>query len=112
MPFVKGQSGNPGGRPKEKPFRDALRVELAATGEDAKALRDIARALIGKAQDGDIQAIREIADRLDGKPTQGLEHTGENGGPIETTEVSARDVIMSRLARIAAANQANRTEAH
>ena len=35
-----------------------------------KALRDIARVLIGKATDGDIQAIREIADRLDGKPAQ------------------------------------------
>lgn len=108
MAFVKGQSGNPGGRPKEKPFRDALRVELAATGEDAKALRDIARALIGKAQEGDIQAIREIADRLDGKPTQGLEHTGEGGGPIETTAVSARELIMSRLASIAAANNSDR----
>jgi len=48
MPFEKGKSGNPGGRPKGKPFRDALMMEIAAAGEDHKALRKIA-ALIAKA---------------------------------------------------------------
>jgi hypothetical protein len=67
MPFAKGQSGNPGGRPKDKPFADALRMELMAAGADHRALRKIARALIAKAEDGDLPAIREIADRLDGK---------------------------------------------
>lgn len=106
MPFEPGKSGNPGGRPKTKPFRDALRVELAATGEDSRALRDIARSLIGKARDGDIQAIREIADRLDGKPTQAMEHAGKDGGPIETRDGSAREIIAAKLAAIAAANSA------
>jgi len=69
MPFAKGQSGNPGGRPKDKPFADALRMELKAAGDDRKALRKIARALIAKAEDGNLAAIREIADRLDGKVT-------------------------------------------
>ena len=49
MPFEKGKSGNPGGRPKGKPFRDALMMEIAAAGEDHKALRKIAAALIAKA---------------------------------------------------------------
>ena len=39
MVWTKGVSGNPGGRAKEKPFRDALRLELAAAGDDHKALR-------------------------------------------------------------------------
>jgi hypothetical protein len=69
MPFAKGQSGNPGGRPKDKPFAEALRMELKAAGKDHRALRKIARALIAKAEDGDLPAIREIADRLDGKVT-------------------------------------------
>lgn len=73
MAFKKGQSGNPGGRPKEKPFRDALRIELASRGGDAKSLRVIASKIIEKAEDGDLQAAREIADRLDGKPTQEAE---------------------------------------
>lgn len=63
-----GQSGNPGGRPKSKPFADALRMEIKAAGEDHKLLRTIARALLDKAKAGDMQAIREVADRLDGKP--------------------------------------------
>jgi Family of unknown function (DUF5681) len=33
MPFQKGKSGNPGGRPKEKPFRDALRMEMLAADQ-------------------------------------------------------------------------------
>jgi hypothetical protein len=57
-------------------------MELAAAGEDLKKLREIACALIEKAAAGDIQAIRELADRLDGKPTQMLEHTGEEGRRI------------------------------
>ena len=73
MTFKKGQSGNPGGRAKEKPFADALRMEIAAAGEDHKALRSVARALIKNAEGGDIRAIRELADRLDGKPTQAVE---------------------------------------
>jgi hypothetical protein len=47
-------------------------------GVDLKKLRQIARAHIEKAASGDMQAIKELADRLDGKPiemreTQGLQ---------------------------------------
>ncbi len=59
-----------GSQNKDKPFRDALRMEVAASGEDHKALRVIARKLLDSAQDGDIQAIKEVADRLDGKVSQ------------------------------------------
>jgi hypothetical protein len=75
MAFEKGQSGNPGGRPKEKPFRDALRQELAALGnDDPKSLRSLARRLLEKASAGDdsMAAIKEVADRLDGKPAQAV----------------------------------------
>lgn len=74
---------NPTGKsgPRDKPFRDALRMELAAAGEDHKALRLIARNLIQLAASGDMQAIREIADRTDGKVAQAIEN-GENG-PLE-----------------------------
>jgi len=69
MPFQKGQSGNPKGRPKSsKLFKDALNLALASrSGDRDEGLRIIARALIANALDGDIRAIREIADRLDGK---------------------------------------------
>jgi NADPH-dependent ferric siderophore reductase len=71
MAGVKGRSGTNKG--KDKPFADALRMEIAAAGEDHKALRAIARNLIDLAQKPDIAAlpaINAIADRLDGKPAQ------------------------------------------
>jgi hypothetical protein len=64
---------NPRGQQRDKLFREALRMQLAQAGEDLKALREIADVLIGEAKAGNIQAIRELADRLDGKPVQQLE---------------------------------------
>lgn len=77
MPFAKGQSGNPSGRPKARPFRDALNMAIADAGEDQKALRKIATALLEKAASGDVQAIKEVADRLDGKVPQAIVGDGD-----------------------------------
>lgn len=52
---------------REKPFNDALRIALK---RDPRRLPRIAEKLAEKAEDGDLAAIREIADRLDGKPGQ------------------------------------------
>lgn len=73
--------GNPKGiqGPRDKPYRDALRMEIAAAGEDHKALRAIARAHLKKAQSGDIHAIRELADRMDGKVPQAIGSSDELG---------------------------------
>lgn len=74
-------AGRPkGAENKDKPFKEALRLEIASMGADHKALRDIARNLILTASmpgKDAVSAIREIADRLDGKPTQAIEHSGE-----------------------------------
>ena len=88
MPFQPGQSGNPGGRPKEKPFREALMMEIrsAEAGEGCIAkkgsLRWNARQLLER---GDTASVREIADRLDGKVPQGLIGGDEDDPPIATT---------------------------
>ncbi len=63
-------------------WRDTLRRALLA--EDGKRLRAIADALVSKAEEGDVPAIREIGDRLDGKVAQSVEMTGADGGPVET----------------------------
>jgi hypothetical protein len=57
---------------KVKPFADALRMEICA-GNDPRQLRAIARKLIEMAVGGDLQAIKEIGDRLDGKCAQVIE---------------------------------------
>lgn len=82
-PFQPGQSGNPSGRPKTRPFKDALQKALQDAGDDSEALKTVAIALVLKAQGGDVPAIKEIADRLDGKVTQ----------PISGDEDSAPLVI-------------------
>lgn len=71
-------AGNANSGRREKPFFEALDMELKAAGADRKALRAIAAQLIAKANDGDMQAIKELADRMDGKPAQGImdEETG------------------------------------
>ncbi len=86
MAFQPGQSGNPKGRRQEKPFADALRMELLAAGEDHKALRLVARKLIESAQEGKMDAIKELIDRTDGKPMQAFEGelTHEAGDSIAT----------------------------
>jgi hypothetical protein len=73
MAGVAGRSG----RRAESPFRDALRLALTRRDtEKSKALVNLANRLIDKAEEGDLQAIQEIANRLDGKPAQQLVHEG------------------------------------
>ncbi len=62
------------GRPKsEKTFANMLRVAIKEAHEDGNdKLRAVADALVSKAMTGDVPAIKEIADRLDGKVPQAL----------------------------------------
>ncbi len=74
------------GAKPDKLMRDALILELHAEAADAdgvmtKKLRLVARALVDVAIGGDVPAIREINDRVDGKVPQAL--TGEGGGALE-----------------------------
>jgi len=75
MPWKKGQSGNPTGVGvgKEKLMRQALMMELKSAGEDLPELRQIARRVIDCALNDEENwswAVKEIWDRLDGKPQQ------------------------------------------
>ena len=79
MGWKRGESGNPGGRSREKPFRDALRLELAAAGADHKKLRRIAKVLIDKAEAGDLAAMSMVFDRIDGRVPQEIGGSDELG---------------------------------
>lgn len=90
---------------KEKPWADALRIALNRPDEanpDRKNLMAIAEACVNAAKAGDMQAVKEIGDRMDGKATTRLEHTGANGGPIQTEQVNSdADAFRSRIAGLA-----------
>ena len=77
-------AGNANSGPKrEKPFRDALMLAIKeAEGQPNhhRALRRVAERLLDEAAAGNVQAMKEIADRLDGKVPQGV-IGGEDGDP-------------------------------
>ena len=69
-----GQSGNPGGRPKRTPLIDACREVLSHPVPDDPGGRTYAQAIADKladmARNGDVEAMRALADRAEGKPRQ------------------------------------------
>jgi hypothetical protein len=74
--FKRGETGNPQGRPKLTKLTEALREQLAELNPDAPEetiAEQIARALIREAKTGNVQAIREIGDRTEGKPKQAID---------------------------------------
>ena len=64
--------------PASKPVTRALiaALEESAPGANAPNLRRIVDNLIGKAIDGDLSAIKEIFDRIDGKAPTATAGTG------------------------------------
>lgn len=70
----------------------ALEEKSRVLGKEA--LDEVCRVLIDQALAGEQWAIQQLGDRLDGKPGQALEVTGEDGGPIQ----SAVHVIFDRPA--------------
>ena len=86
IPFVKGQSGNPKGRPVGSKNRSTiakkwLSVEqnqknpLTNQDEDMSQEDLITLALIKKARKGDVQAYQKLLDSAYGAPVQQIEQT-------------------------------------
>lgn len=88
MAGVKGRSGR-----KDTLWADAIRIEAKerANQGDVTRLRKLAATLFTLAEEGDVQAIKEIGDRLDGKPHQTSESyvETETRYVIETPATSA-----------------------
>ena len=80
--------------PKEKSFANMLNIAIkeAVEGKETTKLRAVADALVEKAMAGDVQAIKEVADRLDGKVPQGVIGGDEDDNPIAIQMVELRAV--------------------
>lgn len=70
---------------KAKIWSDAVRKAVI----QGNNLNKLAQALVDKACDGDIAALREIGDRLEGKPVQSVEQNTNLTGKLDV-EVSKR----------------------
>jgi Family of unknown function (DUF5681) len=75
--WKKGESGNPGGRPKSKTLPDAYKNKLEEPVPNDPEGRTwaelIAEAQVRDAVRGNVQAAREIADRTEGRARQAIE---------------------------------------
>jgi hypothetical protein len=98
--FKPGQSGNPGGRPKKQPITDYLidqldrpipelmrekvpQIFVEVYGSNATFGQLLAFKLITQAVKGDMQAAKEVLDRVEGKVKQSVAMSGDGGGPIQ-----------------------------
>lgn len=88
MAGVAGRSG----RRSEKPFRDALRILLKEAGPDMPRLRKVAESLLAQAESGDMQAIKELIDRTDGKAAQPLVGDDE-ADPVNVLHTIKRVIV-------------------
>jgi ribosomal protein L17 len=82
-----GQSGNPAGRPKSLTLSEAYRRELAKVDPHDALKRTFAEVLaeqmIVKASKGDVAALKEIADRVEGKAKQTITLTTDRREQVE-----------------------------
>lgn len=67
---------------KGKRWADSIAYVLAEAEREDRPwkLREIARVLLAKAAEGDMAAIKEVGDRLDGKAPQAI--VGDSSAPL------------------------------
>lgn len=74
MPFVKGKSGNPGGRIKKAP--ELREVEELAREHSPSAIKRLVDWMKSDNAKASVSACQAILDRAFGKPAQAVEHKG------------------------------------
>jgi hypothetical protein len=105
MAAPKGNKNAAKAKEWEAAITHALTAYESSSVQRGLALRAIAKKLIDKALDGELAAMQEIGNRLDGKPKESVEHSGsfEHRHSTEMSEVE--------LERIAAGGSAGDSEA-
>lgn len=89
---------------KGKRWQKALERALsrAAKGDIDCGLDAIADKVIALASEGEQWAVREVADRFDGKVPAGVELTGANGGEIVVRDAATAMGVARRVAFVLA----------
>lgn len=94
MPFEPGVSGNPNGRPKRvKIWQDAInRAIKRREADDPRAMEKLADKLLNAVDAGDIAAMKEFGDRVDGKVAQAI-IGDDDEDPIRTITEIRRSLV-------------------
>lgn len=81
--FKKGESGNPGGRPKRDwTWAGVLQEAVEAMAKDGQPIKKhIANSLLAEALKGNVMAQKELMNRMDGMPNQQTDMTTD-GEPL------------------------------
>jgi uncharacterized protein DUF5681 len=88
MKFRKGESGNPGGRPKV-----LAEVQELARQHAPSAIAELARlALKAKNETARIAAIRELLDRAYGRSRQSMEVNAPAGDPLDLLRLMMEEI--------------------
>lgn len=108
--FIKGESGNPAGRPPGVPnTKTRLQRILNLTqvkynpiteqDEEFTIAEQMDIAMIKKALEGDIQAYKELVDRLEGKANQQTEVNLKTDSPISTLTAEQIKALDDKIKR-------------
>lgn len=94
--FEPGQSGNPAGRPKgarslSTILKEMLEQDIVTENENGNKIKKqcqdvIIQKLLQKGAKGDLRAITEILDRVEGKPIQAVKSEGTSEVTIKFSE--------------------------
>jgi len=96
---------------KERIWRTAIDKALEERGGELGrmgALKELAHKLLDRVAEGDMTALKEFGDRMDGKTSQQVELTGANGGPVMIADPSK--LTDEQLAAIATGSGAGTAE--
>lgn len=82
-----------------KTWRDAIERALSKPHEGSKTIKRLeaaAEALVAAGLAGDVSALKEIGDRIDGKAAQPIDVGGEGMGVLAQAIMEARDRASAR----------------
>jgi hypothetical protein len=101
MAFKKGISGNPGGKSGQKIFSNALRLEvnrIDPKNPDRKKINALAEKLVECAlEDKESWAFQQIADRLEGKPSQVVETADDRDNIDQFSDAELTAILRQRI---------------
>lgn len=96
MPWAKGQSGNPGGRPKEnEELKELCRTHTETAVKTLVAIMRNAKAPAAARS----MCAQAILDRGHGKPTQQIKHSGDAENPVAVMIGMAAETLARKLSQ-------------